>query len=67
MTSNPAIFEKAIGSEFYKDSIAELANEEDLSANDIYEKVAIEDIQTAADAFAMVYDATKMRDGYVSL
>ncbi len=67
MTSNPAIFEKAIGSEFYKDSIAELAVKKDLSAVDIYEKVAIEDIQTAADALKGVYDATNKRDGYVSL
>ncbi len=67
MTSNPAIFEKAIGSEFYKDSIAELALEKGLSATDIYERVAIEDIRTATDALRVVYDATKMRDGYVSL
>jgi len=67
MTSNPAIFEKAISSEFYKDSIAELALEKNLSANSIYERLAIQDIQTAADALRTVYDATKMRDGYVSL
>jgi len=67
MTSNPAIFEKAIGSEFYKDSIAELALEKGLSAVEIYERIAIQDIQTAADALRTVYDATKMRDGYVSL
>ncbi len=67
MTSNPAIFEKAIGSEFYKDSIAELAKEKDLNATEIYERIAIEDIRTAADALRVVYDETKMRDGYVSL
>ncbi|MCY7376410.1 MAG: transaldolase [Pyrinomonadaceae bacterium] len=67
MTSNPAIFEKAIGSEHYKDSIAALALEKGLSAVEIYEKVAIEDIRTAADALHGVYDATQMRDGYVSL
>lgn len=67
MTSNPAIFEKAIGSEFYRDSIARLALEKGLSAVSLYEKLAIEDIQTAADALAVVYDETKRRDGYVSL
>jgi len=67
MTSNPAIFEKAIGSEHYKDSIAKLALEKKLNAVSIYEKIAIEDIQTAADALRGVYDTTKMRDGYVSL
>ena len=67
MTSNPAIFEKAIGSEHYKDSIAQLALEKGLSAVSLYEKLAIQDIQTAADALRTVYDATDKRDGYVSL
>ena len=67
MTSNPAIFEKAIGSEHYKNSIAELALEKGLSAVSLYEKLAIEDIQTAADALRPVYDRTNKRDGYVSL
>ncbi|HEY8559217.1 MAG TPA: transaldolase [Pyrinomonadaceae bacterium] len=67
MTSNPAIFEKAIGSEHYKESIAALALEEGLSAISLYEKLAVEDIQTAADALRGVYDATGGRDGYVSL
>ncbi len=67
MTSNPAIFEKAIGSEHYKDSIAELALEKGLSAVEIYEKIAIQDIRTAADALRGVYNETEMRDGYVSL
>ena len=67
MTSNPAIFEKSIGSEHYKDSIAKLALEEGLSAVSLYEKLAIEDIQTATDALRAVYEATDKRDGYVSL
>ncbi len=67
MTSNPAIFEKAIGSEFYRDSIAKLALEKGASAVSLYEKLAIEDIQTAADALLSVYEATDKRDGYVSL
>ncbi len=67
MTSNPAIFEKAIGSEFYKDSIANLALEKGLSAVSLYEKLAIEDIQTAAAALRVTYDETNKRDGYVSL
>ncbi len=67
MTSNPSIFEKAIGSEFYRDSIAKLALEKGASAVSLYEKLAIEDIQTAADALLSVYVATDKRDGYVSL
>src|SRR4028118_1834693 len=67
MTSNPAIFEKAISSEHYKDSIAKLALEKGLSAVSLYEKLAIEDIQTATDALRGVYESTERRDGYVSL
>ena len=67
MTSNPAIFEKAISSEYYKDSITKFALEEGLSAVSLYEKLAIEDIQTATDALRGVYEATDKRDGYVSL
>lgn len=66
MTSNPAIFEKAIGSEHYKDGLAEYADD-GLNAVEVYEKIAIEDIQTAADALSGVYEATNKRDGYVSL
>ena len=68
MTSNPAIFEKAIaGSDFYKDSIAELAQKHELSALQLYEEIAIRDITDAADALRGVYDASNKRDGYVSL
>src|SRR5579871_3870502 len=68
MTSNPAIFEKAItGSTDYSDALVELQKRKDLDAMGIYEILAIEDIQGAADALRPVYDRTKMRDGYVSL
>jgi transaldolase/glucose-6-phosphate isomerase len=68
MTSNPAIFEKAItGSGDYA---AELAGERARAATDpkaVYEKLAIADIQAACDAMRPVYDSTRRRDGYVSL
>jgi len=68
MTSNPAIFEKAIaGSADYAQSLRELAQHKDLNATGIYEQLAIRDIQDAADALRRVYDQTKRRDGYVSL
>jgi transaldolase / glucose-6-phosphate isomerase len=68
MTSNPAIFEKAIaGSTDYTKTLEELAKRKDLDAKGIYEHLAIRDIQDAADALRGVYDATKRRDGYVSL
>src|SRR5579872_7090527 len=67
VTSNPAIFEKAIaGSNDYADKLAKL-NSSNLDSKGIYEEVAIGDIQDAADIMKQVYTATKKRDGYVSL
>ena len=68
VTSNPAIFEKAItGSTDYADALVELQKRKDLDAMGVYEIIAIKDIQDAADILRPVYDETKMRDGYVSL
>src|SRR6202142_3095456 len=68
MTSNPAIFEKAIaGSADYSQELDELGKRKDLDAKGIIEQIAIRDIQDAADALRGVYDQTKRRDGYVSL
>ncbi len=68
MTSNPAIFEKAIaGSTQYQDFLDSLAGRADLDAKGRYELLAIRDIQDAADLLAPVYKSTKKRDGYVSL
>lgn len=65
VTSNPTIFQKAIGgSADYDNTI--LANL-DLDAKDLYERLALEDIQHAADLFLPVYQKTGGRDGYVSL
>jgi transaldolase/glucose-6-phosphate isomerase len=68
VTSNPAIFEKAIvGSNDYSDILAELQKDKELDAKAIYEHIAIRDIQDAADVLRVVYDRTRRRDGYVSL
>jgi transaldolase/glucose-6-phosphate isomerase len=68
VTSNPAIFEKAItGSTDYSDALFELQKDKSLDAMAIYERLAIKDIQDAADVLRPVYDRTKRRDGYVSL
>jgi transaldolase/glucose-6-phosphate isomerase len=68
MTSNPAIFEKAIGdSDYYTDLLQSLRSRTDLNATGRYEILAIRDIQDAADALRGVYDSSKRRDGYVSL
>ncbi|HEV2696473.1 MAG TPA: transaldolase, partial [Terriglobales bacterium] len=68
MTSNPAIFEKAIvGSTDYGDILSSLRNRSDLDAKARFEIIAIRDIQDAADLLRPVYDESKRRDGYVSL
>ena len=68
MTSNPAIFEKAIaGSTDYAGELQELAKRKDLDAKGVYELLAIHDIQKAADILKPVYVESKRHDGYVSL
>src|SRR5215469_9713031 len=67
MTSNPAIFEKAIaGSTDYSDFLEQLQGQR-RTAEEIYEAIAIRDIQDAADLLLPVYKQTNRRDGYVSL
>src|SRR5437588_11616246 len=68
MTSNPAIFEKAIaGSTDYADLLQSLQSRTDLDAKARYEILAIRDIQDAADLLRPVYESSKRRDGYISL
>ena len=68
MTSNPSIFEKAIGdSSLYDDILKSLASRDDLDTTARYEQIAIRDIQGAADLLRPVYESSKFRDGYVSL
>jgi len=68
MTSNPAIFEKAIAdSSLYDDMLKSLASRSDLDTTAKFEQIAIRDIQDAADALRGVYDESNFRDGYVSL
>ena len=67
MTSNPAIFEKAIlGSSDYDERIHELV-EGGADARAIYQDVAIRDVQDACDVLRSVYDAAGGTDGFVSL
>lgn len=67
MTSNPTIFEKAIvGSSLYHD-ILQSGEAKSLSPERLYERIAIRDVQDACDIFKPVYQATRRRDGYVSL
>ncbi len=68
MTSNPSIFEKAIASGKYDTDItAAVAANKSISDVDLYEKLAIADIQKAADQLRVVYDKTGGKDGFVSL
>lgn len=67
MTSNPSIFEKAIaGSRDYDRLLAEAARDR-ADTKTVYERLAVRDIQDAADVLRPVYEATRARDGYVSL
>jgi len=67
MTSNPTIFEKAVASDReYDGQIRALASRGTRPA-EIYEALAVEDIQLAADEFRPVFDELDQRDGFVSL
>ena len=69
VTSNPTIFEKAMaGSTDYDEALRRLlADDPEIEIGKLYEKLAIEDIQEAADALRPVFEATHGDDGYVSL
>ena len=67
MTSNPAIFEKAITAGDDYNDIIHAQDAKSSSAMALYEKIAIRDVQDAADIFRAVNTETKGRDGYVSL
>ncbi len=67
VTSNPAIFEKAMAQHAEYDAGISLLARRGVSAQVIYEALAIEDVSQAADQLRGVYDASGKRDGYVSL
>ena len=68
VTSNPSIFEKAIGgSDEYDAPIGKALDKGDLPVADLFERLAVEDIQHAADVLRPVYDSQHGADGFVSL
>jgi transaldolase/glucose-6-phosphate isomerase len=68
ITSNPSIFEKAIGSsDEYDGAIGKALKGGDRPVADLFEQLAVEDIQHAADVLRPVYDHLKGEDGFVSL
>ena len=67
ITSNPSIFEKAIAGSREYNRLLEAALRETRDPVAVYERLAVRDIQDAADALRPVYDETGGRDGFVSL
>ncbi len=66
LTSNPSIFDKAIGSGYYDSVIREKAAS-GLSDEDLFFELAIEDLRRAADLFLPIHERTDGVDGWVSL
>jgi transaldolase len=67
VTSNPSIFEQAIGDSDDYDDAFDLLAADQADANEAYEALAVEDITRACDLFRGVYDESNGTDGFVSL
>ncbi len=67
VTSNPTIFEKAIGGGREYDGQIRVLAERGAGVMDAYKEIVTEDIRNAADVLRPVYDTTSCGDGYVSL
>jgi transaldolase len=67
MTSNPTIFEKAIGSSGDYDEALRVLAKQGATTAQIYDELTIEDVSLAADIFRPVFDRTQGKDGYVSI
>ena len=68
VTSNPSIFEHAIGhTNEYDDAIRQMLQRADYSPGQMFEQLAVEDIRSATDVLRPVFDATRGADGFVSI
>ena len=68
VTSNPTIFEKAIdSSDEYDGPIGKALGRSDRPVAELFEELAVEDLQNAADVLRPIFDAMHGQDGYVSL
>jgi transaldolase len=67
LTSNPTIFEKAIGDSNFYDSAIAAASAQGKYGEELFYDLALEDLQQAADLFRGVFDQTHGVDGWVSL
>lgn len=66
MTSNPTIFQVAIAKSDLYDADIQAAKDDETAAA-VFERLAVAEIQRAADEFRPVYDQTNGKDGHVSL
>jgi transaldolase len=68
VTSNPSIFEKAIsGSTDYDEAILEFVSQRQGSPAELFDSLAIQDIQDTADIFLPVFKESRGGDGFVSI
>jgi len=67
MTSNPSIFQNAIAKSTDYDIQLQTLAWSGTGTEEIFWKLAIDDVQTAADLFRTVYEKTQKLDGYVSI
>jgi transaldolase len=67
VTSNPSIFEKAIVETNHYDELIESLARSGHDSKEIYDAIAVGDVQRAADTLKVVYDESGGRDGFVSL
>lgn len=67
VTSNPSIFEKAIGEGHEYDEAIQSLISQGKTTDEVYQGITVEDIQMVADLLRPVYDRTVGRDGFVSL
>jgi transaldolase len=67
VTSNPAIFEKAIAGNAIYDADIEAGIRAKKSVLEIYESLTFDDVRNACDIFRPIYDQTDGLDGYISI
>ncbi|MSR05847.1 MAG: transaldolase [Gemmatimonadetes bacterium] len=67
MTTNPTIFEKAVAESDLYDADIRRLTDEGQSPPQVFEALAVADVQKACDIFRGVYDRTHVQDGYVSI
>jgi transaldolase len=67
LTSNPSIFDAAIGGGTAYDADIRSKSKDGLAGESLFMELALDDLRRAADLFRPVFDATKHMDGWVSM